>query len=51
MARFAEFLALHYDANRTRHAYYRQLRLIHEHLQCDPATTSRKPSCAITSSS
>ena len=40
MARFAEFLALHYDANRTRHAYYRQLRLIHEHLQCDPATIS-----------
>jgi integrase/recombinase XerD len=38
MARFAEFLALHYDANRTRHAYYRQLRLIHEQLQCDPAT-------------
>ena len=40
MARFAEFLALHYDANRTRHAYYRQLRLIHEQLQCDPATIS-----------
>ena len=38
MARFADFLALHYDANRTRHAYYRQLRLIHEQLQCDPAT-------------
>lgn len=38
MARFAEFLALHYDANRTRHAYYRQVRLIHEYLQCDPAT-------------
>ena len=37
MARFAEFLALHYDANRTRHAYYRQVRLIHEHLRCDPA--------------
>lgn len=37
MRRFAQFLALHYDANRTRHAYYRQLRLIHEHLQCDPA--------------
>jgi integrase/recombinase XerD len=37
MARFAGFLALHYDANRTRHAYYRQLRLIHEHLHCDPA--------------
>ncbi len=38
MARFAEFLALQYDANHTRHAYYRQLRLIHEQLQCDPAT-------------
>jgi len=38
MARFAAFLALHYDANRTRHAYYRQVRLIHEALQCDPAT-------------
>lgn len=38
MARFAEFLALHYDANRTRHAYYRQVRLIHEQLACDPAT-------------
>ena len=40
MARFAEFLALHYDANRTRHAYYRQVRLMHEQLQCDPATIS-----------
>ena len=38
MARFADFLALRYDANRTRHAYYRQVRLIHEHLACDPAT-------------
>lgn len=38
MARFAQFLALHYDANRTRHAYYRQLRLMHEHLGGDPAT-------------
>ena len=37
MARFAQFLALHYDANRTRHAYYRQVRLIHEHLGGDPA--------------
>jgi len=36
MARFAQFLALHYDANRTRHAYYRQLRLLHEHLGADP---------------
>jgi integrase/recombinase XerD len=38
MARFAEFLALHYDANRTRHAYYRQLRLIHEYFKADPST-------------
>lgn len=38
MARFAELLALRYDANRTRHAYYRQLRLIHEHFSRDPAT-------------
>jgi integrase/recombinase XerD len=37
MARFAQFLALHYDANRTCHAYYRQLRLIHQHLGGDPA--------------
>jgi integrase/recombinase XerD len=36
MSRFADFLALRYDANRTRHAYYRQLRLIHEHCACDP---------------
>jgi site-specific recombinase XerD len=38
MAQFAGFLALRYDANRTRHAYYRQVRLIHEHVACDPAT-------------
>ena len=38
MRRFAELLALRYDANRTLHAYYRQLRLIHEHFQCDPAS-------------
>jgi site-specific recombinase XerD len=37
MARFADFLALRYDANRTRHAYYRQVRLIHDHVGCDPA--------------
>lgn len=30
MARFAEHLALQYDANRTRHSYYCQLRLIHQ---------------------
>lgn len=37
MGRFAQALALRYDANRTRHAYYRQLRLIHEHFAGDPA--------------
>jgi site-specific recombinase XerD len=40
MARFAELLALRYDANRTRHAYYRQVRLIHEHFHRDPATVT-----------
>jgi site-specific recombinase XerD len=40
MVRFAQLLALRYDANRTRHAYYRQLRLIHDHFQCDPALLS-----------
>jgi integrase/recombinase XerD len=38
MAQFADLLALRYDANRTRHSYYRQLRLIHQHFSCDPAT-------------
>jgi integrase/recombinase XerD len=37
MGRFAKALALSYDANRTRHSYYRQIRLIHEHFGCDPA--------------
>jgi len=37
MARFAKLLALRYDANRTRHAYYRHLRLIHQYFNCDPA--------------
>jgi integrase/recombinase XerD len=36
MARYAEFLALRYDCNRTRHAYYRQLRILQEHFGCDP---------------
>jgi integrase/recombinase XerD len=39
-ARFAELLALRYDANRTRHAYYRQLRLIHEYFGTDPIALS-----------
>lgn len=37
MRRFADHLALSYDANRTRHSYYRQIRLIHQHFTCDPA--------------
>lgn len=37
MGRFAASLALRHDANRTCHAYYRQVRLIHEHFDCDPA--------------
>ncbi len=37
MARYAQALALRYDANRTRHSYYRQLRLMHEHFSVDPA--------------
>jgi site-specific recombinase XerD len=40
MARFAQTLALRYDANRTRHAYYRQIRLLHVHFACDPAQLS-----------
>ncbi len=40
MAEFAKLLTLRYDANRTRHAYYRDLRLIHQHFGCDPATLS-----------
>src|SRR6516162_2881507 len=38
MSRFADFIALRYDADRTRDAYYRQLRLIQEHFACDPTT-------------
>ena len=37
MAEYAKLLALRYDHSRTRHAYYRQLRLIADHFNCDPA--------------
>ena len=37
MKRFAEFLALRYDISKTRHSYYRDLRLIQEHHDGDPA--------------
>lgn len=38
MKRFAQLLALRYDTPRTRHSYYRSLRLLHEHFGTDPAT-------------
>ncbi len=41
MAEFAKALALRFDTHRTRHAYYRQMRLIHEHFGIDPATLSQ----------
>ena len=37
MEQFARLLALRYDSLRTRHSYYRQLRLISEHFGADPA--------------
>ena len=37
MRSFAELLALRFDTPRTRHCYYRDLRLIHEHCATDPA--------------
>ena len=37
MERFAGFLALRFNAPRTRHSYYRQMRLVHEFCQADPA--------------
>ena len=40
MAQFADLLALSYDANRTRHAYYRHIRLLHAHFATDPASLS-----------
>lgn len=42
MLRFAKHLALHFDAPTTRHSYYRQMRLIHEQAQCDPAEMSEE---------
>jgi site-specific recombinase XerD len=38
MKQFAECLALRYDHTRTRHSYYRQLRLLFEHFDTDPST-------------
>ena len=36
MKRFAEFLVLQFDKSRTRHSYYRQMRLVHEFCKTDP---------------
>ena len=38
MRRYAELLALRHDSARTRHSYYRAMRLIHEHFGVDPST-------------
>lgn len=37
MKRFAELLALRFNTPRTRHSYYRQMRLVHQHCGADPA--------------
>jgi Phage integrase, N-terminal SAM-like domain len=42
MRRFAQLLALRFDMVRTRHSYYRDLRLIHQHYQCDPAALTEE---------
>jgi len=38
MRRYAELLAVRHDSPRTRHSYYRAMRLLHEHFRRDPAT-------------
>ena len=38
MRRYAELLALRHDCGRTRHSYYRAMRVLHEHFRVDPAT-------------
>lgn len=42
MRQFAEFLVLRYDTPRTRHSYYRQMRLVYEYCACDPSTISEE---------
>jgi integrase len=37
MKEFAGFLVLRFNTPRTRHSYYRQMRLVHEFCQADPA--------------
>ena len=38
MRRYAELLALKHDCARTRHSYYRAMRVLHEYFRADPAT-------------
>jgi len=38
MAEFSKLRNLRHDSNRTRHSYYRDMRLRHEHCGKDPAT-------------
>jgi len=40
MAELAARLALHTEAPRTRHSYYRAIRLVGDHFGCDPASLS-----------
>lgn len=42
MRDMAGLLAMRYDSPRTRESYYRQLRLIAEHFQCDPASLNEE---------
>ena len=42
MKQFADFLALRYDAPRTRHSYYRQLGLLEKFCTSDPATITEE---------
>lgn len=42
MAEFAKLLNLRHDSNRTRHSYYRDMRLLHEHFGKDPALVSEE---------
>jgi integrase/recombinase XerD len=42
MAQFARLLALRYDSLRTRHSYYRQLRLLCDYIKGDPAMVTEE---------
>ena len=42
MEEFAKRLSLRHDSARTRHSYYRSLRLIQEYFMCDPALLSEE---------